>query len=335
MFRSAANPVIRLVFAPTLLLFYLLAQGNPVPFLAPMFVVIFLTIMPSRPPLSMMLKLMVVMLGVSVGVIGLGDVLVDSPTGFGLFCWLVLFWSFYRSHKDPKDMLATFALLFVIITCVLNLQFGYSITNLPVIMFEVFLTALLVTYASFLLFPGDEKEILPDEQDMAGAELHLGVIGFKATALLLVLYALIGYGSSQTLLIAITIGSMIKIPVSRDQRVFRNNRLIATTVGILMTIPIMLLNTVGLPMWTLLGVTCFLGLQLACYAVRRGCRLSIYQLLFTNFIVLVNQILSYQGEAPLSAELMRLVSISVAIVIATLLLNLLSVEPKVIQSPKS
>ncbi|NVD07774.1 DUF2955 domain-containing protein [Vibrio sp. JPW-9-11-11] len=334
MFRSSANPIIRLVFAPTLLLFYLLAQGNPVPFLAPMFVVIFLTLMPVKPPLAIMLKLMAMMILVSIGVIGLGEVLIDSPTGFGLFCWLILFWSFYRSHKDPKDMMATFALLFVIISCVLNLQFGFSVVNLPLIMFEVFLTALVVTYASFLLFPGDEKEILPDEQDMAGAELHLGVIGFKTTALLLVLYALIGYGSSQTLLIAITIGSMIKIPVSRDQRVFRNNRLIATTVGILTTIPIMLLHSFGLPTWVVLGVTCCLGLQLACFAIRRRCRLSIYQLLFTNFIILVNQIMSYQGDAPLTAELTRLVSISLAIIIATLLLNLLSVEPKVVQAPK-
>lgn len=67
----------------------------------------------------------------------------------------------------------------------------------------------------------------------------------------------------------------------------------------------------------------------------RAAMASLEKAQLTNFIVLVNQILSYQGDAPLSAELMRLVSISVAIVIATLLLNLLSVEPKVIQSPKS
>ncbi|WP_391090900.1 DUF2955 domain-containing protein [Vibrio sp. NH-UV-68] len=328
MFRSAANPVIRLVFAPTLLLFYLISQGAFFPVLAPMFVVIFLTIMPSRPPLDMMLKLLAVIFVVSFGVIAIGELLVDSLTGFVLFCWLILFWSFYRSHKDPKDMLATFALLFVIITSVVNLQFDTSIANLPLVMLNTFLTALVVTYVSFLLFPGDQKDILPDEQDMAGAEIHLGIIAFKTTALLLALFALIGTGSPQTLLIAITVGSMIKIPVSRDQRIFRNNRLIATTVGILMTIPIMLLHWFGLPMWAILGVTCFLGLQLACYAIRRQCRLSIYQLLFTNFIVLVNQILSYQGSQPLNAELMRLVSIIIAIVIATVMLNLLTVEPK-------
>ncbi|MDF2153539.1 DUF2955 domain-containing protein [Vibrio sp. CAU 1672] len=334
MFRSAANPVIRLVFTPTLLLFYLASQGALVPVLAPMLVVIFLTIMPARPPMAMMLKLLAVILVVSFGVIVIGESLVDSPTGYGLFCWLMLFWSFYRSHKDPKDMLATLVLLFVIITCVVSLQFGISISSLPLLMLETFITALVATYTSFLLFPGDEKDILPDEQDMEGADLHLGLIAFKATALLLVLFALIGTGSSQAMLIAITIGSMIKIPVARDQRIFRNNRLTATTIGIMMTIPIMLVHSMGLPVWVTLGVTCFFGLQLACFAIRRQCRLSIYQLLFTNFIVLVSQIIAYQGSDPLSAEFTRLISISLSVLVATVLLNLTSIRVRLAEASR-
>ncbi|ENM5922268.1 DUF2955 domain-containing protein [Vibrio mimicus] len=332
MFHSAANPIIRLVFAPTLLLFYLTVQGAFMPVLAPMFVVIFLTIMSSRPPLSMMLKLLVVLLLVGVGIIAVGEVLIDSPTGFGLFCWVALFWSFYRSHKDPKDIFATFLLLFVVITSVINLQFGVSISSLPLVLLETFVTALAVTYISFLLFPGDEKDILPDEQDMQGAELHFGLIAFKTTILFVSLMALIGTGSSQTLLIVITIGSMIKIPISRDQRIFRNNRLISTTVGILSTIPIMLVHTGGFPMWATLGITCFLGLQLACYAIRKQCRRSIYQLLFINFIVLVSQIISYLGSEALMAELTRLASILVAIIIATVILNLVPISPVVTKS---
>ncbi|WP_428773315.1 DUF2955 domain-containing protein [Vibrio sp.] len=249
MFRSAANPIIRLVFGPTLLLFYLMSQGAFMPVLAPMFVVILLTSMPSKPPLDLMLKLLAVIVLVSLVITSLGEALLDTPTGFGLFCWLMLFWSFYRSHQDPRDMLATFVMIFVIITSVVNIQYGVSISSLPLVMLETFVTALVVTYASYLLFPGDEQDILPDEQAMEGAQLHLGLIAFKTTALLLVLFALIGTESSQSLLIAITIASMIKIPVSRDQRIFSNNRLVATTLGILMTIPIMLLHSAGLPTW--------------------------------------------------------------------------------------
>lgn len=329
MFRSAANPVLRLVLAPTLLLFYLVHQGEFLPVLAPMFVVIFLTIMPSKPPMEMLLKLLVAVIVVSLGVVLFGEVLIYSPTGFGLFSWLVLFWSFYRSHNDPKDMLATFLLLFVIITFIVNLQFNISVSNLPWLMLKTFLTAIIVTYASFLLFPGDEQDILPDDQDMDGAQTHLGLIMFKTTTLLLVMYVLIGTGSSQTLLIAITVGSMIKIPVSRDQRIFRNNRLVATFVGILATLPIMAAqNYLEMPQWALLGVTCFMGFQLACFAIRRECRLSIYQLLFTNFIVLLNQILTYQGDQPISSEVVRLISISTAILFATVILNLTQVKPE-------
>ncbi len=335
MFHSAANPIIRLVFAPILLLFYLVEQGAFMPILAPMFVVIFLTLMPSKPPFSMLLKLLVVIVLVSFGIVATGEVLVDSPTGFGLFCWLLLFWSFYRSHKDPKDLLSTFTLIFVIITRVVNLQFGVSIASLPAVLLETFVTALVVTYASFILFPGDEKDIQPDEQGAQGAELHLGLIAFKATTLLLTIYVLIGTASTQTLLIAITIGSMIKIPISEDQRVFGSNRIVATTVGILMTIPIMAIVMIEAPIWVTLGIACFCGIQLACYAIRKQCRLSVYQLLFTNFIVLVNQIITYQGAEPLLAQLTRLVSISTAIVVAALLLNLMSIKPTALGSNHS
>lgn len=335
MFRSAANPVLRLVLAPTLLLFYLISQGEFLPVLAPMFVVIFLTIMPSKPPLDMLLKLLAVIVVISLGVILVGELMIDSPTGFGLFCWLMLYWSFYRSHNDPKDMLATFLLLFVIITFIVNLQFNVSVSNVPWLMLKTFLTAIVVIYVSFLLFPGDEKDIPPDEQDMDGAQTHLGLIAFKATAVILTMYILVGTGSSQTLLIAITLGSMIKIPVSRDQRIFRNNRLIATMLGILATLPIMAAQSfLAMPNWALVGVSLFMGLQLGCFALRRRCRMSIYQLMFINFIVLLNQILTYQGSQPVSAELMRLVSISIAILLATVILNLTQIEHKPISAPQ-
>lgn len=328
MFHSTANPIIRLVIAPTLLLFYQIAQGAVLPVLAPLFVVIFLTIMPMRPPVSMMAKLFVLIAVTSLGVLLVGQVLVDSPTGFGLFCWLALFWSFYRSHNDPKDMLATFLLLFIVITFTVNLQFHIAVTYLPWLILETFLIAIAVTYASFILFPGDEKEVLPDEQDMDGAQTHIGLILFKATTVLIAMYLLVGTGSSQTLLIAITLGSMIKIPISRDQRIFRNNRLVATLVGILATLPIMIAHSIlMMPTWAVFGVSCFMGLQLASFAIRRQCRLSVYQLLFTNFIVLLNQLLNYQGSEPLNAEFMRFVSIAIAIVIATVILNLTRVKP--------
>ncbi|KJY82384.1 multidrug DMT transporter permease [Vibrio galatheae] len=335
MFRSPANPIIRLVFAPILLLFFSIYQGELLPVLAPMFVVIFLTIMPSKPPLGMMLKLLAVLIVASLGVTVIGDMLFGSPTGFGLFCWLTLFFSFYRSHNDPKDMVATFLLIFVVITFVINLQFNIPVASIPWLMLAKFLTALVVVYASFLLFPGDEKDILPDEQDMEGAETHLGLIAFKTTTVLLTMYFLVATGSSQTLLIAITLGSMIKIPVSKDQRIFRNNRLVATMVGILATIPIMFTKSYLLfPQWAVLGITCFMGLQLASFAIRRKCRLSIYQLIFTNFIVLLNQILTYQGSQPFNAELTRLLSIGAAIVLATIILNLTRVDPKPTSAPQ-
>ncbi|MDO6679431.1 MULTISPECIES: DUF2955 domain-containing protein [unclassified Shewanella] len=322
MFRNAVNPIIRLVFFPVFLLFYLQYSGAAMPILAPMFVVIFLTIMPSKPPMSMLLKLLIILFFLSFILVFLAGVLKDTPTGYALFCWGLFFWCFYRSHHDPKDMLATLALMVVIIMTVMNFQMGAPVDVLPWLMFEAFLIAIVITYISFLLFPGDEQDILMDETVKEGAQTNIGLIMFKATAMCITLVVLISIGSTQTMLIAITIGSLIKIPISNDHRIYSQNKIVTTATGILFTLPVMLLFAFGVSTWMLIGVTLFCGLQLACFGIRRQCRFSIYQLLFTNFIVLTYQIIKHQAADSLSSEFTRLISIVIAILVGVLILNL-------------
>lgn len=246
----------------------------------------------------------------------------SSSTGFVLFIWSLLCWSYYRSHRDPKDIIATLTLIVVLIVVVMSQQMALPLSGLPWVLFESFIIALIVTCVGFWLFPGDEKDIQPDQTSIDGAEEHLGLIIFKATALCVVLYALIASGSSQTLLIAITFGSMIKHPLNQDSHSFGYYRIITASVGILFTIPCMLMVTLGAPTYVVLGVTIFCGLQLACFAIRRKTHLTIYQLLFTNFTVLTYQIINNPGIESFSAQMTRLVSIVIAIVLGVLVLNL-------------
>ncbi|GAA0787167.1 hypothetical protein GCM10009193_08200 [Shewanella aestuarii] len=246
----------------------------------------------------------------------------DTPTGYGLFCWGLFFWSFYRSHDNPKDIMASLISIVVIIMTVMNFQMGAQIDVLPWVMFKAFLIAIIVAYVSFWLFPGDEKDIAMDETHKEGAQTNLALIIFKATAMCLVLAVLIGVGSSQTILITLTISSMITIPIANDHRVFSYNKVVTTILGILFTLPIMLLSMCGLPTWVLIGVTIFCGLQLACYSIRKQCRFSVYQLLFTNFIVLTYQVIHHQGTDSLSAEFLRLLSVVIAILVGMLILSL-------------
>ena len=322
MFRSAANPIIRLAVFPVLLLFYLQHSGAPMAILAPIFTVIFLTLMPSKPPLNLLLKLLLVLLFVSFVLVFIGEVLQDTPTGYALFCWSLFFWSYYRCHNDPKDIIATLTLIVVIIMTVMNFQMGAQIDVLPWLMFKDFVIAIVVTYISFLLFPGDQKDILMDETSKEGAQTNIGLIMFKATAMCLVMVVLIGIGSTQTMLITITISSMIMIPIADDHRTYSQNKIITTVLGICFTLPVMFLFMFGVSTWMLIGVTVFCGFQLACYAIRSQCRSSIYQLMFTNFVVLTYQVIKHQGTASLSAEFLRLLSIAIAILVGALILNL-------------
>ena len=322
MFRSAANPIIRLVLFPVLLLFYLQSSGDPLPILAPMFMVMFLTIMPSKPPLTMLLNLLVILFFVSFVLVFIGGVLKDTPTGYVLFCWALLFWAFYRSHSNPKDIFATLSLMVVIIMTVMNFQLGISTDFLPALMFKGMIIAIILTYISFLLFPGDEQDIKVDQTSKIGAQKNSALIAFKATAMCIVLFVLMATASSQSMLIAMTISSMIKLPIASDHRIYSENKIVTTAVGILFTLPVLMLFSFGVPTWVLIGVTLFCGLQLAGYAIRRQCRFSIYQLLFTNFIVLTYQVIKHQGVDSLSAEFLRLTSIVIAILLGVLILNL-------------
>ncbi|MGR5250829.1 DUF2955 domain-containing protein [Vibrio astriarenae] len=328
MFRSAANPIIRLVFLPIALLFYLQSSGAVLPVLSPIFIVMFMTIMPSRPPMSVILKVIAAMLFISFGIVLFGSVLVDSPTGFLLYCWLLLFWGYSRSHRDPKDIIATLTLVVVVVMVVFSKQMTLPMSDLPILLFEKLVVAMIVTYLGFWLFPGDDQDILPEQGVPQADETQYDVfsVALKATALTVVLMVLIGLGATQTMLIAITISNMIKSPTHRDHKTFSHNKLITTAVGVLFTLPAMLLVTAGAPNFVVFGISLFCGLQLASFAIRRQTSLSIYQLLFVNFTSLTYKIISHPGYDSFSAQAMRFISIAIAILIGALILGFVQNE---------
>ncbi|WP_208764149.1 hypothetical protein [Shewanella aestuarii] len=133
-------------------------------------------------------------------------------------------------------------------------------------------------------------------------------------------------------MIAITISSILKIPMPEDHRTFSVNKIVTTVLGILFTVPIMLLYTFGISTWALLGITLFCGLQMACFAISRKCPLTLYQLLFTNFVVLTYQVIKHEGIDSLSAEFIRLMAIIVAILVGALIMNLVKFTPKALSN---
>ncbi len=322
MFRSCVNPIVKIVLIPVLLLFYLKYTGHPLPILAPMFVVILLTTIPSRPPINLVFQLVLVLLIVCVVVVFLARMFAGTPTGYALFVWGVMTWSYHRGHQNPQDIISTLSLIVLIIATVVSKQMDYPIDGVPAVIAQAFLLALVVTFVTHFLFPGEQQDIKPDEANM-GVKSALMVAILKSTAMCLVLVALISVGSSQTMLIAITISSMLKLPLLNHQKDFVYQRLITTATGILFTLPTMFLCGFGAPFLVAMGGSIFLGIQLACYAIRRDAHATIYQLLLTNFIVITYQIIKNAGIDSFSNGFMRFVSISLAIFIGALILRLI------------
>lgn len=331
MFHSHVNPIVKIVFTPILLLFYLKYIGHPIPVLAPVFVVILLTTMPSKPPISMVIQLLLVLLLVSFAVVFSSQMLIGTPTGYALFTWGIIAWSYHRGHQNPQDIISTLTLIVIIIVTVVSKQMNYPVDGLPLVISQAFVVAFIATTVAHWVFPGDQQDVKPDEK-AEGKESHAGVAMFKATAMCLVLVGLIGVGSSQTMLIAITISSMIKLPLLNHQKNYVYQRLITTATGILFTLPTMFLWGFGAPDWVVMGVSCFLGLQLASYAIRKDVHSTIYQLLFTNFTVITYQIIKNLGADSFTSGLMRLLSISVAVFVGALILRLFRNNELIIKS---
>ncbi|USP04110.1 DUF2955 domain-containing protein [Vibrio sp. LQ2] len=81
MFRSCVNPVVKIVFTLTLLLFYLKYTGHPLPVLAPIFVVILMTTIPSKPPMNLVLQLVLVLLLINFVMVFFVQMFAGRPRG--------------------------------------------------------------------------------------------------------------------------------------------------------------------------------------------------------------------------------------------------------------
>lgn len=301
------------------------------PVLAPVFVVILLTTIPSKPSISLVFQLAMVLILISAIVVFFAQMFTGTPTGYALFLWGILTWSYHRSHHNPQDIISNLVLIVLIIATVVSKQMQFPIDAVPAVLIQAFVVALIVTFLAHFLFPGDAQDIKPDEP-AKGTESPLSVAIFKATAMCFILVALMGIGSSQTMLIAITISSMLKLPLIHHHKDFVYQRLVTTATGILFTLPTMFLSGFGAPEGVLLGISLFLGIQLACYAFRRDAHSTIYQLLITNFVIITYQVIQNVGIDSFTSGFMRLVSISIAIFIGALILRLINPARQIVES---
>lgn len=292
------------------------------PMIAPIFLVVFLSLMPSVPPFKMLLNVAVMLIVVSYSLIFIGELLIDSPTGYALYTWLILFAGAYRSHQNPKDILATLTVMIIVMMVTLQKQFHVDSIGFPLVLIAGVSIAVAVLYLSYYLFPGVDESFSKNNDVSATPTLNIKIIVLKATSIYLLLTALIGLGSAQTMLIAITFTNLIRLPHIDGHRDFIQRRIVTTFVGILFSVPVLLSFIFGAPLLVVLGLSLFCGIQLVCYAMRRNCDTAFIQLLMTNFIMLIYQIISHNNADSLSAELLRLTSITLAIVAGTIILNL-------------
>ncbi|WP_448211761.1 multidrug DMT transporter permease [Colwellia sp. MEBiC06753] len=322
MFHSNANGVIRLVFTPLLVLFGLHYYQVPLPIVAPIFIIIFLTTTPTKPPISLLVKIFFILAIVSTFLTGAIQLLRSSVLGLAIFTWLIFFISFSRSHSKPDDIAATLLIIIMVAATVLQQQYLLPLNNLSWMLMVHAGLALASVIISYWLFPGADLITKPKHPLLSQLSVGKSTVVLKTTVMFLVLEVLVLLDNEQSLLIAVTLGSLLKVPNVQGHHTFSKHKLLTTIVGMLFTIPVLLVSLANLPLWLIYGISLFCALQLVCFAIRMDSRLLIYQLLLTNFIILINDIIQSHGAESLFIELLRLSSIIVAIIIGATVVNL-------------
>ena len=320
---NAVNPLLRIAVGPTLLLVLQLQLGAPLAMLAPVFLVLLLT-MPVQPPLSLMLKILAVVLLASFFQAFLGQLLERTGPGYWLLLWAVLLWSLSHLHDNAKDLVALLTMITALIVTVVHKQYGQPASGLPLLLGLNFLAAMVAYWLCLLLFPGDQAGIQADAAPDDQEPHQFGHLLVKASAVFLVVWALVGLQNSQSLLIGVTLASVLKDSNPLAGRHNAKQRLVTTAVGILHVLPVLALFLLEAPLWVTAVAAVACALQLASFTISRGCTYTEYQLLFTTYVMLLYQILNPSTAAAFEATLLRLATVLIAVVIGLLVLSSLS-----------
>ncbi|WP_409421417.1 DUF2955 domain-containing protein [Pseudaeromonas sp. ZJS20] len=232
-------PCLRLAVAPLAAMGLGFALGQPLPFLVGIFVIMLLMMFPGRPPLSLLLKLLLLVLATSLLVGLLARITGNQPVAFWLAMAALCATAFARLARNQADLPGMLILLVASLSMVL-VQLNVSLpTHIAWMMGGAFAESYLWCLLAHALWPG----ALPKSQTEAAAQVQGSAwsVLAKTLALLLALWLALLVKDNSAVLIGATLANLLRASDASLVRQQGGQLLYSNLLGALVALPVVIL----------------------------------------------------------------------------------------------
>jgi len=235
-------PALRVGCAPVLLLAWELGSGTPLPFLAPIFATILLSLSPFRPQLPILMRLFAVVIGVTLVLTQVFATLADAPAAVWLGLLALATACFAQLARTPQNLAATVALIVASIVTVL-LQVSAELPPiLPWLMGRAFVLGAAAALLAHVVLPGRPTPAgAPPSPPGPRPGEGWRAVG-KALAWLAALGACVALNDTSAILIATTVTNVLRVPDVRAGWSFGRAAVFGNLAAVAFAVPILALH---------------------------------------------------------------------------------------------
>ncbi|WP_371185484.1 DUF2955 domain-containing protein [Thalassotalea maritima] len=335
MFRSAANPLIRVALFPVLLLFWQHVFGTDLPLLAPAMCAVFLTTT-HQPPPFIMVVLMAAVLSVTAWLqVAIDNRFADYPHLYYLTLFAVFYWCMERTKKNPQDVFAILLIVSTAMIATFSRQQGMNVGDIPQALWSNIWVGGFVAYLAYWLFP-DGTPLAPQKASPTSNVQYLfdWQIFVKALVLLVVLVVCMNFELEQTTIITVVVGLIIKDVDPVVGHDYGARRFLATFASVLYAIPTLIACILQVNLIGTLGITLVSAMYMGIHAQQKQASYNSIQLMYTSFVVLIFYPVTATSISALADNTERFASILLAVIIGWLTLLMLSSRNSLIKADR-
>ncbi|HAS8380645.1 TPA: DUF2955 domain-containing protein [Vibrio vulnificus] len=327
MYRSAANPLIRVALFPILLLFWQYVFGTDLPLLAPAMCVVFLTTTHEPPPPVMILVMGGILFATAWMQAFVSNLLIDYSHVYYLFLFGVFYWCMERTKKNTQDVLAILLVVSTAMIAVFTQQKGIDVEQIPFALLANIFIAGFVAYLAYFLFPGGEPMAANVQGRTSTIRYTLDWQTMAKTVLIMaVLVTTIRMDLEQSTIITIIVALVLKDPDPIVGHDYGIRRLITTYASVLYAIPPLVVSLFQVNLVGSMGAAIVSALFMGIHAMEKKASFNSIQLLYSSYVVLVFYGITSTSISAIADDLVRFASVLFAVLLG--IVGLIILYPK-------
>ncbi|EIV8490929.1 DUF2955 domain-containing protein [Vibrio vulnificus] len=327
MYRSAANPLIRVALFPILLLFWQYVFGTDLPLIAPAMCVVFLTTTHEPPPPMMILIMGGILFATAWMQAFVSNLLIDYSHVYYLFLFGIFYWCMERTKENAQDVLAILLIVSTAMIAVFTQQKGINVEQIPLAILANIFIAGFVAYLAYFLFPGGDPMAANAQGRTSTIRYTLDWHTVAKTVLIMaVLITSIRMDMEQSTIITLIVALVLKDPDPIVGHDYGIRRLLATYASVLYAIPPLVVSLFQVNLVGSLGAAMVSALFMGIHAMEKKASFNSIQLLYSSYVVLVFYGITSTSISAIADDLVRFASVLFAVLLG--IVGLIILYPK-------